>query len=244
MIVARRFALTEELVARVERFEPDSGPNKKLTAMTDAGFEEAAHQLLKQKGGAPFWIFAYGSLIWKPAFDHVEARVATVHGWRRAFSIDLVRWRATPEEPGLMLALGRGGACRGVAYRLEPEDPHAQMVRLLRREIDYWENLAWMRWITCRTGAEKVRALAFYVEPRHDPHGEAIHLPIEVQAYRLARAAGHLGSGAAYLRNTLVGLEKMGIHDSYLWRLQRLVAEEIEALATPPVQLGRGLALG
>ncbi len=233
MTVARRIDLTEELVARVERKEPDSGPDKGLTPLTDADFDAAASDLLAAKGNAPLWIFAYGSLIWDPAFDHVEALAATAHGWHRAFSLNIVRWRATPEEPGLMLTLAPGGACRGVVYRLVDADPHAQMLRILRREVEYREDLTWMRWITCRVGGASFRAIACYAEPRHDPAGYAVHLPLAEQARRLARAAGHLGSGAAYLRNTLVGLEKMGIHDSYLWRLQKLVAEEIRTRGAP-----------
>lgn len=233
MTVAKPIDLTEELVALVERMEPDSGADDGLTPMSDADFEEAAQALLAEKGAEPFWVFAYGSLIWKPEFDHLEARRATAYGWRRDFLLDIVRWRATPEEPGLMLALGRGGACHGVAYRLAPQDQRAQMLRLLWREVAYLEDLAWVRWITCRAGDDSFRALVFYAEPRYDPAGYAKYLPIAEQARRLARAAGHLGSGAAYLRNTLVGLEKVGIHDSYLWRLQKLVAEEIRAMSAP-----------
>ena len=232
----RALHLTEELVARVERTEPDSGPEQGLTPLTETDVEDAAGRLLAENQGAPFWIFAYGSLIWKPAFEPVETRPARAYGWRRSFCLDIIRWRATPEQPGLMLALATGGACNGLAFRLEPENPMVQMVRLLRRETDYHEDLPWVRWITCRGGGETLRALTFYAAPAKDAHGYRIQLPIADQARRLARAAGHVGSGAAYLRNTVEHLEELGIRDRYLWTLQRLVAEEIAAM--PPVVAG------
>ena len=52
-------------------------------------------------------------------------------------------------------------------------------------------------------------------------------------AHTLARACGHVGSGAAYLLQTVAKLEEFGIRDRNLWRLQQLVADEILRLATP-----------
>ena len=225
----RSLHLTADLVARVERTEPDSGPASGLTPMSEADVEGAAQALLARNPDAPFWVFAYGSLIWKPAFEPVETRLVRAHGWRRSFCLDIIRWRATPEQPGLMLALTRGGTCSGMAYRLDPVDRLGQMIRLLNREVSYREDLALIRWITCRTGGEALRALTFYAGAVADAC--YVQLPIEDQVHRLARAAGHVGSCAAYLRNTVEHLEELGIRDSYLWRLQRLVAAEIAGMA-------------
>lgn len=151
-----------------------------------------------------------------------------LHGWRRSFCIHLESWRATPEQPGLMLALARGGSCRGMAYRLPDAGRMEAMEALLRREIGYEVDLASVRWLTLRGAAGVMRALVFYAAPL-DP---AIHvcLPVEEQARRIARAAGHMGSCAAYLHHTVRHLEELGIRDRYLWELQRRVAEEIAAL--------------
>ena len=73
-----------------------------------------------------------------------------------------------------------------------------------------------------------MRALVFYAAPL-DPVIQ-VDLPLAEQARRIARAAGHMGSCAAYLHNTVRHLEELGIRDRYLWELQRLVAEEIAAL--------------
>ncbi len=223
-----RRRLTADLVARVEREIPDPGPDPSRTEMDDATRSAAARALLAEKGEGPFWLFAYGSLIWKPAFDHEEERAVTAHGWRRSFCLDMRRWRATEDQPGLMMALVRGGSCRGVAYRLPDGDDEAQMIRLLEREVPYTEFLPWTRWLTLRDGAERIRALTFYAMT---PSAENfITLPIAEQATRIARAAGHAGSNAAYLHNTVVHLDERGIRDSYLHLLEDLVAEEIRGL--------------
>ena len=221
----RQLSLTAALVASVDRKEPNSGPEYGLIEMTDEEFDHAARQILSLNANNPFWIFAYGSLIWKPDFEHVEHVACKAFGWRRSFSLDIVRWRATPQQPGLMMALDYGGGCHGVAFRLSDGDYHAQMLRLLRREASYKEDLPSIRWIEVQTGAKKFRALTFWAAPRSK--GYYVDLSLEEQTQRLARAAGHLGTSAEFLHNTIV---KLAIHNSYLWRLQKLVAEEIERM--------------
>lgn len=230
----RAIALTDELVARVARDVPDTGPPvyDGMTLLSDDDRLALARRLLQQNAGAPFWIFGYGSLIWKPAFDHVEARRAVAYGWRRMYSLEVDHWRGSKTEPGLMLALEQGGSCTGVAYRLPPDDPEGRMLRFLAREVAYHEDTPSLRWITLRAGGETFRALCSWVARRGDPG--FLRLPVAEQARRLARAVGHLGSCAEYLRNTVVHLEELGIRDHYLWRMQQLVADEIRALHPKP----------
>ena len=229
----RALHLSEALVARVERQEPEYPGARGLPYIDDEAFGRHARRLVEEAGEGPVWTFAYGSLIWKPAFEAVEAVPCRLHGWRRSFCIHLDSWRGTPEEPGLMLALARGGSCRGMAYRLPDVAREAAMEALLRREIGYEVDLASVRWLTVRGEAGRgaagpFRALVFYAAPLD----AAIHvdLPLAEQARRIARAAGHMGSCAAYLRNTVQHLEELGIRDRYLWTLQRMVADEISAL--------------
>jgi len=224
-------SLTADLIALVDRREPDPGPDPGYVELTNAEYAEAAKDFLKRNGDGPIWVFAYGSLIWRPEFDFVEQRVCTAHGWRRSFSLAIERWRASPQQPGLMMALDYGGSCHGVAFRLPDDDKLKRMERLLRREASYREDLLAFRWIDVSAGGEKLRALTFWAAPRAD--GYHLKLPIEEQAIRLARAAGHIGTSAEYLYNTISKLEEHGIHDTYLWRLQKLVAEEIRRMHPP-----------
>lgn len=224
----RTLALGPAHLMKVARDVPKVEHASRLTALTDDELTSLASRLVDQIQGSAFWLFAYGSLIWRPDFEHVEARRGVVHGWRRSFCLRIVNWRATPDQPGLMLALQRGGACTGVAYRMPEDDPQARMLRLLRREISYHEDLPWLRWVTVRGEGVPIRALAFYCAPPGDPDVE--QLSTEEQAWRISRAAGHAGTCAEYLYNTVSHLEALGIRDSYLWNLQALVAAEIDRL--------------
>lgn len=223
--------LTAELVALVERTEPDSGPAPGLPEPTEADLADAATRLLATRPPGPLWLFAYGSLIWKPELEHLETRPALARGWHRRFCLRLTRWRGTREVPGLMMALDRGGSCAGLAYRLPDADPHGQLMRLLARETDSARPTNVPRWIRLVTPDGPLVALAFVASPQGAIY--AGRLPHEAVAGTLARAAGHWGSGAQYLYNTVERLEAHGIRDRNLWALQALVAEEIRGLTLP-----------
>jgi cation transport protein ChaC len=223
--------LTAELVALVERTEPDPGPTPGRPDPTAADLDATASALLAARPDGPLWLFAYGSLIWKPELEHLETRQALAHGWHRRFCMRLTRWRGTREVPGLIMALDRGGSCAGLAYRLSDADPHGQLVRLLTRETDSRRPTNVPRWMRLRTPNGPLQALAFVASPQGDNY--AGRLPHAVVARTLARAAGHWGSGAQYLYNTVSQLEAHGIRDRNLWALQARVAEEIRALVLP-----------
>lgn len=225
----RSLSLTQAHLGRVARPVPASEGPPRYSTLSDAEMEALAQRKLDELEGGPFWVFAYGSLIWKPAFDFAEARRGVAHGWRRSFCINILGWRATPEVPGLMLGLEPGGACVGMAYRMPDDTPHDRMLRLLRREVTYHVDLPWLRWLRVRTAGGTVRALTFYCAPR--PHdSDHLRLPLDEQARRLARAVGPTGSCAEYLHSTVDHLEALGIRDRYLWKLQALVAAEIDRL--------------
>ncbi|OHV90701.1 gamma-glutamylcyclotransferase [Mesorhizobium sp. ORS 3428] len=224
----RRMSLTPELVALCHREEVDPGPSGEWTQLNDDDFRALALRLSGEADEGPLWVFAYGSLIWKPAFESVEQRRASAYGWHRSFCLDLVRWRGSAEQPGLMMALERGGRCDGVIYRLPDGEKPAQIERLLRREIDDHEAISSVRWVSVRTAQGSLRALGFWVGVTGK--GTSLGQPLDKVAWVLARACGHVGSGAEYLYNTVSHLETFGIHDRNLWRLQELVADEIRSI--------------
>lgn len=229
MPAARTMSLTPAMVALCFREEPDLGFDERWTPMTDDDFRALAVRLDAQSGGGPIWVFAYGSLIWKPEFDAVESERATAFGWHRAFTLEIDSWRGSRSQPGLMMALQRGGRCDGVAYRLADGDRLAQIERMLRREVSEVEGASAVRWMSVRSESGRVtRALSFWVGTT--PRNVATPHPLEDVARILARACGHIGSGAEYLYNTVAHLEEFGIHDRNLWRLQQLVADEIRTI--------------
>ena len=218
-------SLTPELASLCFRKEVDRGFGQ-WTPLAEAEQDALAQRLLDQCGAEPLWVFAYGSLIWNPTFDPAETRRATAIGWHRSFCMELTGWRGTPEQPGLMMALDRGGRCDGMAFRLSEANRSAELNRIVRREIVVEEDLDMVRWIKVQTEAGKLRALVFWAGPKPG-EGISLKLPLDKVAWVLARACGHAGSCAEYLYNTVSHLEKLGIRDRNLWRLQQLVAQEI-----------------
>lgn len=226
MAPPRQMSLTSELVALCFREEENKGFPEGWVLLTEAEQDAIAHRLLAEAGPDPIWVFAYGSLIWKPEFEMVERRRATAIGWHRSFCMELTSWRGTPETPGLMMALDRGGRCDGVAFRLSDDRREAELIKTVRREIVFHNEYEMVRWVHLQTDTGKLRALVFWAGPRPG-EGISLKLPLEEVAGRLAHACGYAGSCAEYLYNTVSHLEELGIRDRNLWRLQHLVAEEI-----------------
>src|SRR5437588_7990862 len=81
------------------------------------------------------WVFGYGSLMWRPGFDFIERELAWLRGYHRALCIYSHVYRGTPERPGLVLGLDRGGSCHGIAYRLPPGRVGETLDRIWAREM-------------------------------------------------------------------------------------------------------------
>jgi len=173
------------------------------------------------------WVFAYGSLIWKPACDFVEIRTGLVRGWHRSFCLGWNTWfRGSEANPGLMLALDRGGSCKGVLYRLPPDSVTENVEKLCRREMGHKPSAFPPRWVTVATERGPVRAFTFCMDRNSGRYVSGLS---ESQvADVLAKAVGSRGSMVEYLYNTVRHLEDMGIHDPHLWRLQDMVAARLD----------------
>ncbi|AZO69603.1 MAG: gamma-glutamylcyclotransferase [Mesorhizobium sp.] len=232
--LVRKMALTPEIVARVHRVLEDPGSAPGLVYYTEEDYDAAVHETLaSHPRGEDLWLFAYGSLIWKPEVEHTEERIGTAHGWHRSFCLKMTRWRGTREQPGLMMALDRGGQCRGMLYRLAGNTVEWQLGKLVRREMKAKPPSNPPRWLTVKTHQGPVRALAFVMNRESGAYTGK--LPPDEVADIVAKACGHLGSCAEYLYNTISHLEERGIRDSNLWRLQRLVAERILGSIVTPI---------
>ena len=192
-----------------------------LHALSEAELQESIRKiLLRQAVDSDIWLFAYGSLIWNPIFRSVECRVGTIYGLHRSFCLWTPLGRGTPDNPGLVLGLDRGGSCRGVAFRIAAADVPSELLLLWRREMVVGSYIP--RWVKVFDGTQDLEAIAFVIN-RHNPK-YAGNVSLETTVDSIATAHGQLGSCADYLLQTVDGLTTVGIKDKHLLLLRDLVA--------------------
>lgn len=167
------------------------------------------------------WVFGYASLIWNPAFHYAEKCMGQVHGYHRRFCLWTVLGRGSEDCPGLMMGLERGGSCRGMAFRVAPEDVEEELFLLWSREMVTGAYRP--RWVQVKSPRGSFDAVAFVINRAHERY--AGHLEDEVAAAAIARAHGPIGRCCEYLFNTVEHLDEMGIPDGRLHRLAALVSE-------------------
>lgn len=233
MVPKRAMRLSEDHVARMARLvPPDTGGSIVMPGYepaTDEDYRRFVADILAGSGNTgEVWVFAYGSLIWKPASAFVEIRTGLLRGWHRSFCLGWnTRHRGSDAAPGLMLALDRGGACKGALYRLPPGGEAEAVEQLCRREMSLKPSPFPPRWVNVATEDGPVRAFTFCIDRNSGRYVTGLS-EAEV-ADALSKAVGTRGSMVEYLYNTVHHLEQMGIHDSHLWRLQELVAQRLDA---------------
>lgn len=169
--------------------------------------------------GEDVWVFAYGSLIWKPEIPVAEQRTARVAGYHRGLYLWSRQHRGTQEYPGLVLALDRGGACTGLVLRIAAQDVKVSLAALWEREmatVSYEPT-----WLSAHTAQGAVRALAFVV--RRDSSGYSGKLSEHEVLHALHTGRGIFGTAREYLENTVASLEQHGFHDARLHRYVRLL---------------------
>lgn len=200
---------------------PDAGPPAAMTRWPTPVRDPAPMlaQVLQTWGEASdFWVFGYGSLIWRPEFECAERQPARVHGWHRALKMWSRINRGSPECPGLVFAMLSGGSCQGVAFRIPQADGHAVLDRLWAREMV--TGVYDPRWLNCQTPQGSVKALAFTLS-RKSPNytGE-----LSEAQYRqvFSAACGRYGSTLDYASQTFESLLQHGIADKALGRLLQL----------------------
>jgi len=192
-----------------------------LRVRTDAQIAECLDAVLA--GHPPdqdVWLFGYGSLMWNPAMHFAERRGGRVLGWHRKYCLWLEAGRGSPENPGLMLGLDRGGGAAGVLFRMPAEQARAELLLPFRRELFTYSYEA--RWVVVATADGPVRAVTFVVN-RNGPR--YVHrLDLERVAHHIATASGSLGSCLEYLHRTLESLDALGLNDRMLREVGRLCA--------------------
>ena len=170
-----------------------------------------------------FWVFGYGSLIYNPIIDYSQRVIAKIYGYHRRFCLWTKIGRGSPNCPGLVLSLDRGGSCKGVAFQLNPQNAIAELDLLWRREM---MTMAYQPRLLClHTDSGLKRGLAFVAN--HARPAYAPPMPFEATAEVVANAAGFNGPCSDYLYDTLRGMQACGIRDHQLEKLAAAVQQRL-----------------
>ena len=216
------FTLTRETILSGHVAEMVRSIDPTVHVLSEAELKQSRDAILADHAGGDLWVFAYGSLIWNPAFHYVERRQARLHGYHRKFCLRTHIGRGSPELPGLMLGLEAGGSCKGFAYRIDAAAIEAETRVLWKREmvVGSYEP----RWVVVDGGGPDRRAVTFVMNKTHPMYAGG--LPREEIVHTLAHAKGILGRGCDYIFELVQALDTSGIHDHAL----AAIADDVRAL--------------
>ena len=167
-----------------------------------------------------FWIFGYGSLIWRPDFSFIKSTVGFIKGWRRVFWQGSTDHRGTPGAPGRVVTMvpDEREICVGMAYNIAPER-YAETIDLL----DYREKGGYQLEFlpVVFENNEEVFASVYIATPDNCEFlGEAA--PEEI-ARQISSACGPSGSNDEYVIKLARALRKIGANDPHVFEVERWV---------------------
>lgn len=182
---------------------------------------------------ADLWVFGYGSLMWRPGFDFRERVPARLIGLHRALCVYSFVHRGTPERPGLVLGLDRGGMCRGIAFRVAAAARADTVAYLRAREQVTTVYVETMRRVELEEQARRqVRALCFIVDRSHIQY--AGRLSLAACVHHVRQGHGSSGANRDYVLETVQALEALGYRETDL----HLIAERLSSAATKAQDAG------
>ncbi|GAB3627159.1 gamma-glutamylcyclotransferase [Pandoraea terrae] len=194
-----------------EHYPPDLGHARHLSPEELSKSLDAA--LRGWNGKQDLWLFAYGSLIWNPGVPVEENLHARVFGYHRGLYLWSRVNRGTPEHPGLVLALDRGGSCAGVALRLAAPTVRAHLETLWHREMALGSYRP--AWLHCALADGRTTpALAFVM--RRDVASYAGRLSDDMIRQVFTQAQGRYGTTHDYVARTVRALREAGMPDPAL----------------------------
>ena len=123
------------------------------------------------------WVFGYGSLVWKPGFQHGRILIGKVHGFARRFWQGNETHRGVPGKPGRVATLIEDSACEtyGVAMELTGDEA-----------LDYLNN----REMTLGGYIQKI-TLFHTADNKHPPFPVLVFVATPKSSYWLGPAEAH-----------------------------------------------------
>src|SRR5437868_6172327 len=183
------------------------------------------------------WVFGYGSLMWKPGFEFLERVPARLIGEHRALCVYSFVHRGTPEKPGLVLGLDRGGACRGIAFRVADHNRAATVAYLRAREqvTSVYREVRRSVWLE-NAARQRVSALVYVVDRGHVQY--AGRLSPDQQLRHLQQGHGQSGPNREYVLSTVKAIEAAGFRDAHLHRLALMLDDDGSLRSDAPPEDG------
>src|SRR5476651_443802 len=171
------------------------------------------------------WVFGYGSLMWRPGFDYIERVPARLIGEHRALCVYSFVHRGTPEQPGLVLGLDRGGACRGIAFRVTATLRNHTIEYLRSREqtTNVYREVTRSVWLE-NEARQRVSALAYVVDRGHVQY--AGRLSLAEQLRYVQQGHGRSGNNRDYVLATVKSIEAQGFRDPQLHQLALMLHDD------------------
>ena len=192
--------------------EPANSVTTRATE-TDLNAKVDPSAMVEQSAMTDLWVFAYGSLMWRPGFDFADCIPAILKGRHRALCIYSHVHRGTREQPGLVLGLDRGGACKGLAYRVTAADTAPTLAYLRARELVTHVYRERVLAVSLANG-QNVNALTYVVDTRHPQYAKGLTQAATMEHIRNGR--GISGDNADYVIQTHTRLQLLGVRDARL----------------------------
>jgi glutathione-specific gamma-glutamylcyclotransferase len=171
------------------------------------------------------WVFGYGSLMWRPGFEFLEQVPARLIGEHRALCVYSFDHRGTPEKPGLVLGLDRGGACRGIAFRVAAtrRDEVIGYLRGREQTTHVYREVMRSVWLE-NEPRNRVAALAYVVDRGHVQYAGRLSLPEQLRYVR--QGHGRSGNNRDYVLETVRSIEAQGLRDPQLHQLALMLHDD------------------
>ena len=178
------------------------------------------------------WLFGYGSLMWRPGFDHAERQRATLRGRQRALCVRTVHHRGAPGQPGLVMGLKPGGSCVGMAYRVAAEDAETVAAYLRERELDHYPVYRECTVDIALQDGRTVSATTYLPRPDHPDF--LPDLSLDAQLAIIRQASGVSGSNIDYVRHAAQALRDLRIDEPTIFALETALKQRAKILSTTP----------
>ena len=169
------------------------------------------------------WIFAYGSLMWRPNFEYEEIQTARLYGYRRSLCIFSPNYRGTPAAPGLVVGLDSGGSCVGRAYRVHRDKSTKIRAYLDERELITGVYHCRAMTLSLESGL-RVPAYGYVVKREHELYTGKLN-PAEAVKFVIGRE-GRRGTCLEYIQNTVTHIEELGLDSGELRQVLDLALKE------------------